>query len=308
MRFVRFARTALLVLSALALLQAPGRSQERPAQKPPPERPQAPSDPTSRLREINEARAQRKHQGQMKPTIEDGIGEPTPAVTARFGPHADLHNYPASVFDGLTSCSATLLGPKVVLTAAHCAEGDEHIYFSHTGKDFSAFCSIFDGRDQVHHTGDFALCSVEQTDGVTTVSVFETLNRDPGQIQVGRDVLLTGFGITSTEGPTGTFNVGAAKIIEVPGATSDEILSEGATIAPGDSGSAMFIVLKGLTSRRIIAVNSDRIDPLPGSGTRRSSATSISSQRATDFINKWMAQHAGLSVCGYTVGANNCQP
>jgi hypothetical protein len=309
MRFDRFVRIAMVTGSALALLQAPGRSQDRPPQKPPTETPQAASDPTSRLREINKARAQQKHQGQMKPTIEDGIGEPTPAITAIFGPHADLHNYPASVFDELTSCSATLLGPQVALTAAHCAEGgDDHIYFSHGGKVFSAYCVPFPSYDPITHRGDFALCAVEQPGGVTGISVFETLNRDTAQIQIGRDVLLTGFGITSAEGTIGSFNVGAAKVIGAPSTTSNEILLEGATIAPGDSGSAVFIVLNGLTSRRIVAVNSHRVDPPPGSGSRRSSATSISVQQATDFINEWMHQHPGVTLCGYTVGALNCQP
>jgi hypothetical protein len=267
-----------------------------------------PADPpessaTVRLRanKVRSKAEQDRHR--MRPTVEDPSESTALDVHKLFGPHANLKNHQASVFDPNTECSATLVGPSVTLTAAHCTEGDNHIYFTLGGNDYSAYCRIFSGRDTARGTGDWALCRVEEDGGVQNIPLFETLNQDPSMIRTDAHVLLTGFGFSRRTIAAGTFSVGAATIIETPNDKSDEIITSGATTTQGDSGSSVFMLTTS-SNRRVVGVNSNRTDTT----VKTSSASSISTPRAITFIKAWMKDHPALTVCGYTAGASNCQP
>ena len=62
------------------------------------------------------------------PAIHGGIDAATVEMTAKFGPHGDPLHYDASlVIDVGTRCSATMIGPRVLLSAAHCAVSYTHL-------------------------------------------------------------------------------------------------------------------------------------------------------------------------------------
>jgi V8-like Glu-specific endopeptidase len=285
--------------------QTPPPPDAQPSAKPSEQPPESPA--TVRLRANKALAKEAQDSRRMRPTVEDPDSELVSVdLEKHFGTHANLKTHHASVFDRNTQCSATLIGPGVALTAAHCAEGDDHIFFTLGGKDYSAFCKIFSGRDTQRGTGDWALCRVEQDGGVQNIPLFETLNHDSSLIKIDAKVLLTGFGFSNIVMVAGTFGRGGATIIETPSATSDEIVTVGATTTPGDSGSAAFM-LNAARNRRIVGVNSNR-NAMTATTPKSSSASSISTETAVKFIKAWMKNHPTLAVCGYTAGAAKCQP
>jgi hypothetical protein len=236
---------------------------------------------------------------QFGPLVEGGWQTPLPEHTAEFGGHADPATYTGSLLVNIDrQCSATLIGPKAVLSAAHCNTDAGDLDFKLNGKTYTGHCTRYPYYHSTNHTGDWSLCRVDED--VANVT-YETLSLDPNLIKVGSRVILTGFG-----GAMFSFSMGAATVESLPSGASDDIITRGATILDGDSGSAAFVVTP-TNGRRVVAVNSRTIN-IP---TKTSALSSLSTGRAKTFIDEWlkMPKNADVQICGY--GPNtiaNCQP
>jgi len=143
-------------------------------------------------------------------------------------------------------CTASVVGPRTVLLAAHCVYEKRKIRVA----GLSAECAIskaYDPTKAYGRTADYALC-VTANDIPT--SVYGTVTLEEDKIAPGRYLLLSGAGCTEWNERDGKLRVGHARIVSTPNAVSNDIVldwekvyfggGEGAALCPGDSGGPAF--------------------------------------------------------------------
>ncbi len=226
------------------------------------------------------------------------------------GEPADLRNYPAVVYSrqGSARCTATVVGPKALLIAAHCVANNATAYFKVQGKDYSAKCSISSSYPH-DSTADWGLCAVSRVvEGIQ----YEVLSQELGDVKVGDRILLTGYGCIHPRRPDGTggdggndgvYRVGEAIVSQVPSPGSNDIVTNlGSSLCFGDSGGPAFKKLSadGFV-RRLLSVNSR------GDIRTTSFLVSIATDDAKSFLHAWIRK-TGLAICGVSKDAQGCRP
>ncbi|MCX7361408.1 MAG: trypsin-like serine protease [Alphaproteobacteria bacterium] len=267
------------------------------------------------------------HQGGVQPQL---IG----------GQVADVSQWPASFAATIVAvngkkylCTATLIGPRALLTAGHCVTEQGTVTIEHKGKVYTAICthhpkydSLWDqdvedgkhpswGQRKNGVSADFSLCHLsESIDDI----LYETPLINPNQLTTSSKLLMAGYGCKtanmqpSVDPATGKpiFQIGFATVASLPqGEYLYIVTGTGALICPGDSGGAAYLLtssgLDAVGGRRIVAVNS-RV----GTDTNKnvigpSYLSSVATPSASDFIKKWSNDH-GAAVCGYNQ-ASKCR-
>lgn len=233
------------------------------------------------------------------------------------GIKADVSEWPATfVFKSIGGggCTSTAVGPKTIITAAHCiehkAKGTVEIAndvipvrcFHHP--DYVSSISSTDPDWEEKASPDFALCTTEnEIKGIE----FENLNKDVSLVTDKPTVLLLGFGCNSIGGSDGGFGVlyeGEAAIQSLPKGSSYYLRTlGGAAVCYGDSGGLDYIFLNESSRTRRIAIGvSSRGDI--------STKSLISATHVEGFLN-WankFAKENDSPICGLDEQVQGCAP
>lgn len=200
------------------------------------------------------------------------------------------------------SCTATAVGPQVILTAAHCIEDQQTGTVRIHNSPISVQCFHHPNWATGNSTTDFALCLTESE---MTGIQFEVVNTALAYPRQNDSVVLLGFGCTQNGGHDGSFGTlfkGTATVVRTPsGLSVDTVVRGGAAVCFGDSGGAAYFNLVPSGNRRaLVAVNSR------GDISRFSFLSTTATPLFVNWATDWSQQH-GVQICGLNVTAHGCR-
>ncbi len=188
-------------------------------------------------------------------------------------------------------CSATIVGPKTIITAAHCVPEDSstEVTFDYLGKNYI-----------VTLTGNplFGPRSDQDFDIAVGVTNKEIKRAKPmnigGTAKKGDDLELVGFGCHEAY-PSKTWDDQKRKAtVAVTGFSYPNVITDSpdeVVVCDGDSGGAAFLTVGGKTKLNAVITQSDNIS--------ESWSCRLDAEENDEFIKK-MAKDKKLKICGIT--------
>jgi len=247
------------------------------------------------------------------------VAEPQPTLIG--GRHAEPGEFPEVIYikhrldDGRTSrCSASVVGPRVILTAAHCVKDngtiepakfhvEQALEFQIGQQIFKAQCKqapLYRDNTEDH---DMALCKTDREMNVKYASIAK---EGPA---VDDFVQLTGYGCIQEGGGGGNdgiLRVGEAKVRTLPTETNNWFYTRWETaLCFGDSGGPSFFKMEDAHTEHhwVIGVNSR------GNIRDLSLMTATWIEKSQKFIRDFASEQS-VEICGHnrTCGGQNPDP
>jgi len=213
---------------------------------------------------------------------------------------ADLKKWPATfTFKNAEGggCTATAIGQKVILTAAHCVKNGATGLVALARASVQVTCS--------HHpkypddiSSDFALCVAQNP---LPDLGYQRVNTDPALVNVDATIVLLGYGCLQPGGVDrsfGTLYQGTADVQRLTGPDNFIIVSGDSAVCFGDSGGGAFSA-DSVATRLLIGVNAR------GDISKTSWLASTSSPTFIDWAKKWSGDK-GAAICGISNSAQGC--
>lgn len=222
--------------------------------------------------------------------------------------HDDRYKEVIRIYSSGSSCSAAIVGERVILTAAHCTSEDGEIRpvsedvdykFDIDGLRLTARCSRHPLYNDERMDVDMALCKTSEPVRLDKYAHVAKLGEYP---KVGNQVVLAGYGCLRKEAPRGgndgVLRVGKSTVSRLPSGahpwyhTNKQNDTESA-LCYGDSGGPSFRMMKDPKKEKhlVFGVNSR------GDIKRLSMLTAMGFAKANEFIKSWSSQNE-LEICG----------
>lgn len=193
-------------------------------------------------------------------------------------------------------CSSTVIGARVILTAASCTESlqagdpnDKKQNYAKIGDTLFALSCEQHPAYKTDPSADFALCLATHS---FTSSNIERINTDQKKLSLGTNVTMVGYGCRVKDGidrRLGELTKGNAIINKLPDQTTQYAIVTGAVACFGDSGGGTY--LSTPEKRILVGVNSR-------SDLREQSWISLtSSQTFLEWARRWATVHQ-VGLCG----------
>lgn len=223
------------------------------------------------------------------------VAGPEPSLIG--GRPANRGEYPEIVYirSGNARCSATIVGPEVILTAGHCVADQgsigpvaEIVDFVIDQTAYTAKCRqapLY--RDNIEDH-DVALCKVDKSMDVVPAKIS---SEGP---KIGQEVILTGYGCVKEGGGGGNdgiLRVGKSRVTQLPQGSNHWFYTRSATaLCYGDSGGPSLLVSD---KHLLIGVNSR------GNIKDLSLLTALYTAESMEFLNAF-AEEENVEICGIT--------
>lgn len=227
---------------------------------------------------------------------------------------ANVSSWPATLVfrfqlgGGSYACTSTVIGPRTVLTAAHCVADGSVGKIKIGGTSYVVSCKVHGQYSPgAGKTYDIALCSSDETIALKAGSKrYESINVDAGQIVKKKAITLLGYGCVERIGdnPGLILYEGQTEIDRISGI--DIVTTKNATVCPGDSGGGAYIV-DSSTKRRVAAINSRVGLDANGAMNTTSRLTDLTHSSIAKFIKDWVKDNEA-EVCGYNLSGSSCRP
>lgn len=233
----------------------------------------------------------------------DQVAEQAIEPTLIGGTVADPKDWPASMYAdmGGARCTATIVGERALLIAAHCVDNGAAANFTLNGTRYTSVCT-HSKEYAGNATADYTLCLIDKkVEGIP----YEKMNQDANLLKVGDKITLTGFGCIKPGGGGGNdglYRIGEATITQLPFDRSNDIVTKGsAALCFGDSGGPSFQYLdRDKKDRVVLAINSR------GDIRAISYLSALHTAEGKRFLNAW-AEKNGQKLCGVHADAVGCR-
>lgn len=200
---------------------------------------------------------------------------------------------------GNSRCTGTLVGPRVVATAAHCVSNGGRLSLVFQEKTYTGTCTHH-SEYRRNSTADWALCLLGEA---ITEPIAESVNTEVSRLKVGNSLVLSGYGCTQpggTGGNDGKFRVGKAKITSLPRGRNYDIVTSGTSaLCFGDSGGPSFYLDEATGARYQTAINSR------GDIAKTSYLSALHVSPVVQFYKTWSDQKR-VKICGIHTEAEGC--
>ncbi|PBC04260.1 S1 family peptidase [Mesorhizobium sp. WSM3860] len=213
--------------------------------------------------------------------------------------------WPATLIfkSAIGGCTATVVGPQAVLTAAHCIEDGASGQIKIHSQPIKAQCKRHPGYKNTNTTHDFALCN---TDAPISGVAFEAVNTSIAFPKVAMPITILGYGCTTPGGFDRNFGMlfsGTATVTRLP--RNDDLYTithGGAAVCFGDSGGAAYVYDDAIQRHRlIVGVNSK------GDISEVSYISSTDTEAFVSWAIDWSKQTKAF-ICGIHTEATGCRP
>jgi hypothetical protein len=190
------------------------------------------------------------------------------------------------------ACTASVVGPQAILTAAHCGKNDAESTFSVAGKQYKAVISrspIYPGVDH-----DVALGLVSEA-----IENIQYEQISAASLSEGDEVNMFGYGCIQPGGGGGNDGIlryGSSQITSFSAKDFVAKKPDGAALCFGDSGGPAF----GKDGMQIGIASKGNISDT-------SYFANLRTQESKDFLEKW-AKDNSVDICGVTKDCQGPEP
>jgi hypothetical protein len=202
-------------------------------------------------------------------------------------------------------CSATAVGRRAFLTAAHCVQGAGKARILVGGSTFGVVCEKHPDY-AAKFSADFALCGADED---LPLAGLARVNTEAGRLTVGKRVVLVGYGCTARGGgDVGQVKKGDAVITAIPHDRSptpneDDLYTttQGAASCAGDGGGGLFEPLSLQAGQPVLLGVLSR-----GDQRQVSFAATVSTPTFLSFARSWSDGNR-QAICGIDASGDACE-